>query len=48
MLKRIHPPRADWYEELYASVMNNFTKSYEAEVSHSLGMSYERNCSKVA
>lgn len=32
MLKRIRPPRADWYEEFYASVMNNFTKSYEAEI----------------
>ncbi|GLU09433.1 hypothetical protein SLE2022_334600 [Rubroshorea leprosula] len=32
MLKRIRPPRPDWYEELYASVLNSCTKSYEAEV----------------
>ncbi|GMH01740.1 hypothetical protein Nepgr_003579 [Nepenthes gracilis] len=33
MLNRIHPPRPDWYEEFYASAMNNCMKSYEAEIS---------------
>nr|GMD27496.1 methyltransferase-like protein 7B [Ipomoea batatas] len=32
MLNRIHPPRADWYEEFYAWAMNTFTKAYEAEI----------------
>ena len=32
MLKKFHPPRPDWYEEFYASVMNSATKDYEAEV----------------
>lgn len=32
MLNRLHPPRPDWYEEFYASVMNSSMKSYEAEV----------------
>ncbi|KAL8142332.1 hypothetical protein V2J09_015364 [Rumex salicifolius] len=31
-LKKFHPPKPDWYEELYASVLNKFMKSYEAEV----------------
>ncbi|KAL2349226.1 hypothetical protein Fmac_003226 [Flemingia macrophylla] len=32
LLNKFHPPRPDWYEEFYASVMNSATKSYEAEV----------------
>ena len=32
MLKKFHPPRPDWYEEFYASVMNSAAKDYEAEV----------------
>ncbi|KNA21732.1 hypothetical protein SOVF_040760 isoform B [Spinacia oleracea] len=32
MLKKIHPPRPDWYEEFYASVLNNSMKEYESEV----------------
>lgn len=32
MLKKIHPPRSDWYEEFYASAMNNSMKSYEVEI----------------
>lgn len=32
MLKQIHPPRSDWYEEFYASVLNYGMKEYEAEV----------------
>ncbi|KAH1059785.1 hypothetical protein AAZX31_02G103900 [Glycine max] len=32
LLKKFHPPRPDWYEEFYASVMNSATKDYEAEV----------------
>ncbi|EOY01889.1 S-adenosyl-L-methionine-dependent methyltransferases superfamily protein isoform 2 [Theobroma cacao] len=32
LLNRIHPPRPDWYEEFYASVMDSYMKSYEAEV----------------
>ncbi|XP_021746956.1 methyltransferase-like protein 7B isoform X4 [Chenopodium quinoa] len=32
MLNKIHPPRSDWYEEFYASVMNYGMKEYEAEV----------------
>ncbi|KAJ0095232.1 hypothetical protein Patl1_15968 [Pistacia atlantica] len=32
MLKRVHPPRPDWYEEFYASVMNSSMDSYEAEI----------------
>ncbi|KAG5062765.1 hypothetical protein JHK85_003948 [Glycine max] len=31
LLKKFHPPRPDWYEEFYASVMNSATKDYEAE-----------------
>ncbi|XP_047341968.1 putative methyltransferase-like protein 7A [Impatiens glandulifera] len=33
MLNQIHPPRADWYEEFYASVMATEMKSYESEIS---------------
>ncbi|CAO2828771.1 unnamed protein product [Amaranthus hypochondriacus] len=33
MLKKIHPPRSDWYEEFYASVLNNSMNEYEAEIS---------------
>ncbi|KAJ0038450.1 hypothetical protein Pint_22795 [Pistacia integerrima] len=29
---RVHPPRPDWYEEFYASVMNSSMDSYEAEI----------------
>lgn len=32
MLNRIHPPKSDWYEEFYASAMNDVMKAYEAEV----------------
>ncbi|XP_057950272.1 uncharacterized protein LOC131145170 isoform X2 [Malania oleifera] len=32
MLNKVHPPRPDWYEEFYASVLNNGMKSYEAEI----------------
>ncbi|CAI9096573.1 OLC1v1032754C1 [Oldenlandia corymbosa var. corymbosa] len=32
MLNRIHPPRPDWYEELFASVMETGMKAYEAEI----------------
>ncbi|KAE9615503.1 putative S-adenosyl-L-methionine-dependent methyltransferase [Lupinus albus] len=32
LVNKFHPPRPDWYEEFYASVMNSATKSYEAEV----------------
>ncbi|WOK94262.1 methyltransferase-like protein 7A [Canna indica] len=32
-LERIHPPRPDWYEELFAKAMDQGMKSYEAEVS---------------
>ncbi|KAK2636184.1 hypothetical protein Ddye_030976 [Dipteronia dyeriana] len=32
MLNKVHPPRPDWYEEFYASVMNKTMKSYEAEI----------------
>ncbi|XP_051122182.1 uncharacterized protein LOC127245390 [Andrographis paniculata] len=31
-LKRIRPPKPDWYEELFASAMDKLTKPYEAEV----------------
>lgn len=33
VLNKVHPPRPDWYEEFYASVMDSSMKSYEAEVS---------------
>ncbi|KAJ7943446.1 Methyltransferase-like protein [Quillaja saponaria] len=32
MLNKIHPPRPDWYEEFYASVLNTGMKAYEDEV----------------
>ncbi|XP_052174102.1 uncharacterized protein LOC127789274 isoform X1 [Diospyros lotus] len=32
MLNSIHPPRPDWYEEFYASVLDKCTKPYEAEI----------------
>ncbi|KAA8529407.1 hypothetical protein F0562_033794 [Nyssa sinensis] len=32
MLNRLHPPRADWYEEFYASALDKGMKSYEAEI----------------
>ncbi|KAG8366366.1 hypothetical protein BUALT_Bualt17G0072300 [Buddleja alternifolia] len=32
VLNRVHPPRPDWYEELYASAMDKAMKSYEAEI----------------
>lgn len=33
ILNRVHPPRPDWYEEFYASVLNSEAmKSYEAEI----------------
>lgn len=33
MLERVHPARPDWYEKLYATVLDKGNKSYEAEVS---------------
>lgn len=33
MLEKVHPPRPDWYEEFYASVLDTSMKAYEAEVS---------------
>ncbi|GMN41882.1 hypothetical protein TIFTF001_011104 [Ficus carica] len=33
MLEKVHPPRPDWYEEFYASVLDTSTKAYEAEIS---------------
>jgi len=32
MLERVHPSRPDWYEEFYATAMDQVLKSYEAEV----------------
>lgn len=32
VLNKVHPPRPDWCEELYASVLNGSMKSYEAEI----------------
>ncbi|KAE9454501.1 hypothetical protein C3L33_13594, partial [Rhododendron williamsianum] len=32
MLNSIHPPRPDWYEELYASALDMGMKSYEAQI----------------
>ncbi|KAH7515970.1 hypothetical protein FEM48_Zijuj10G0084700 [Ziziphus jujuba var. spinosa] len=32
ILKRVHPPRPDWYEEFYALVLNTGMKSYEEEI----------------
>ncbi|KAG2702399.1 hypothetical protein I3760_06G087300 [Carya illinoinensis] len=32
VLNKVHPPRPDWYEEFYASVMETSMKSYEAEI----------------
>ncbi|KAG0534148.1 hypothetical protein BDA96_04G254300 [Sorghum bicolor] len=32
MLQRVHPSRPDWYEEFYASAMDQGMKSYEAEI----------------
>ncbi|KAM2887590.1 hypothetical protein FF1_011437 [Malus domestica] len=29
MLEKVHPPRPDWCEEFYASVLNTSMKSYE-------------------
>ncbi|XP_042381765.1 methyltransferase-like protein 7A isoform X2 [Zingiber officinale] len=31
-LKRVHPPRPDWYEEFYAKAMDQSMQSYESEV----------------
>ncbi|XP_061989684.1 uncharacterized protein LOC133708241 [Rosa rugosa] len=31
-LRKVHPPRPDWYEELYASVLNTGMQSYEDEI----------------
>ncbi|XP_054809563.1 uncharacterized protein LOC129311345 [Prosopis cineraria] len=33
ILNEFRPPKPGWYEELYASILNTTTKSYEAEVS---------------
>lgn len=33
VLNRFHPPKPEWYEEFYASVLDTCTKPYEAEVS---------------
>lgn len=32
MLNRVHPPRPDWYEELYAAVLDKGMEAYEAEI----------------
>lgn len=32
ILKRVRPPRPDWYEEFYAFVLDTGMKSYEEEV----------------
>ncbi|XP_022724927.1 methyltransferase-like protein 7A isoform X2 [Durio zibethinus] len=32
LMKKIHSPRPDWYEEFYASFMDTSMKSYEAEI----------------
>uniref|UniRef100_A0A6N2LUM3 Methyltransferase type 11 domain-containing protein n=1 Tax=Salix viminalis TaxID=40686 RepID=A0A6N2LUM3_SALVM len=32
VLSRVHPPRPDWCEEFYASVLNSTVEPYEAEV----------------
>ncbi|KAL7227106.1 hypothetical protein ACSBR1_022050 [Camellia fascicularis] len=32
VLNSIHPPRPDWYEELYAFTLDKGSKAYEAEV----------------
>ncbi|CAK9316720.1 unnamed protein product [Citrullus colocynthis] len=32
ILNRVHPPKPDWYEDFYASVLANGMKSYEAEI----------------
>ncbi|WVZ73711.1 hypothetical protein U9M48_021990 [Paspalum notatum var. saurae] len=32
MLQRVHPSRPDWYEEFYATAMDQGMRSYEAEV----------------
>lgn len=31
-MKRVHPPRPDWYEEFYAKEMDQGMKIYESEV----------------
>ncbi|KAI9169266.1 hypothetical protein LWI28_009732 [Acer negundo] len=51
MLNKVHPPRPDWYEEFYASIMNKTMKSYEAEIagykSQLFGNYLMRNAEKV-
>lgn len=32
MLERVHPSRPDWYEEFYATAMDQGMKSYESEI----------------
>lgn len=32
VLNKVHPPRPDWYEEFYASVLDKGMKSYEDEI----------------
>ncbi|XP_022968082.1 methyltransferase-like protein 7A isoform X1 [Cucurbita maxima] len=32
ILNRVHPPKPDWYEDFYASVLANGMKLYEAEI----------------
>ncbi|KAJ8628545.1 hypothetical protein MRB53_021868 [Persea americana] len=32
VLNNVHPPRPDWYEEFYASVIDQGMKAYEAEI----------------
>lgn len=32
VLNKLHPPRPAWYEELYALVLDQGMKAYEAEV----------------
>ncbi|KAI3927364.1 hypothetical protein MKX01_027595 [Papaver californicum] len=36
MLKRVHPPKPDWYEEFFALVMEKGMASYEEEVGEAL------------
>eukprot|EP00268_Persea_americana_P026986 TRINITY_DN2650_c0_g1_i2.p1 TRINITY_DN2650_c0_g1~~TRINITY_DN2650_c0_g1_i2.p1 ORF type:complete len:214 (-),score=42.55 TRINITY_DN2650_c0_g1_i2:164-805(-) len=38
VLNNVHPPRPDWYEEFYASVIDQGMKAYEAEVGEALPM----------
>ncbi|XP_010257937.1 PREDICTED: methyltransferase-like protein 7A isoform X2 [Nelumbo nucifera] len=39
VLNKFHPPRPDWYEELYASIMDKSIAAYEEEVGEALPVS---------